>query len=278
MFPSRRLAHVNLFVSELERSMRFYHGVCGLEEVFREPPVRTGFLSNGNTHHDVALVELSQAAPLARLCGGRARAGFALEPGLFHLGFELESEAQLVAAYRSAAAAGLDVLMTLDHKISRSVYLLDPEGNVLEFYADCARDWRAVYAANEGKLLSDPWTPGEPAPCDERRHPVDPEIRSVPGAPFQPLRIAGAELAVRDLERALRFYRDVAGLRLLRAAPGSIELGARCAGNRLALVEAGPGASPPLRRIEFEVAGADGARRIADPDGIPIEFSTRRPQ
>ncbi len=36
-FAPRRLGHANLFVGELERSMRFYAEVCGLEEVRREP-------------------------------------------------------------------------------------------------------------------------------------------------------------------------------------------------------------------------------------------------
>ena len=55
-FHPRRLGHANLFVSDLDRSMRFYSAVCGLEEVRREPAIRIGFLSNGNTHHDVGLV------------------------------------------------------------------------------------------------------------------------------------------------------------------------------------------------------------------------------
>ncbi|PYN49060.1 MAG: hypothetical protein DMD95_02100 [Candidatus Rokuibacteriota bacterium] len=48
-FHPRRLGHANLFVSDLDRSMRFYNAVCGLEEVRREPAIRIGFLSNGNT-------------------------------------------------------------------------------------------------------------------------------------------------------------------------------------------------------------------------------------
>lgn len=305
MFQPRRLGHVNLLVSDLDCSMQFYERICGIEEVFREPPVRTGFLSNGNTHHDVALVELSQAAPLAKLGEGRARKGWASEPGLFHLGFEMENEAELVAAYRAARASGVDVLMTLDHKISRSVYLFDPEGNLLEFYADSAHDWRGVFAANAGRLISDPWSPGEPAPSHERRYPVDPEIRRVPGAVFQPRCIASALLAVRDLGSALRFYQEVVGLRRLAtsARPGEIELTARCPGTRLTLVTADQDIGSPLRQVGFEIDGApdlDAARArlartrigatlrvhdpengtiaITDPDGICIEFSTRRAQ
>jgi catechol 2,3-dioxygenase len=305
IFQPRRLGHVNLLVSELDRSMQFYQRVCGLEEVFREPAVRTGFLSNGNTHHDVALVELSGAGPLAKLGEGRARKGWASAPGLFHLGFEMENEAELVASYRAAQQIGVDLLMTLDHKISRSVYLFDPEGNLLEFYADSARDWRSVFAANTGKLISDPWNPGEPAPTHEPRYPVAPEIRRVPGAVFQPRCIASAMLAMRNLESALPFYQEVVGLRLCAkgACGGEIELTTRCAGTRLTLVSEDRGNGSALRRVGFEMDGASdldaAAVRVArtrieaelrfrdpqnraiavrDPDGICIEFSTRRVQ
>ena len=70
-FRPRRLGHANLFVSDLDRSMRFYNAVCGLEEVRREPAIRIGFLSNGNTHHDVGLVQSSTARRVGR--GGFGR-------------------------------------------------------------------------------------------------------------------------------------------------------------------------------------------------------------
>ena len=62
MFSPRRLGHANLFVGELERSSDFYTNVCGLTEVFREPPIKAIFLSNGSSHHDVALIEVSKRA------------------------------------------------------------------------------------------------------------------------------------------------------------------------------------------------------------------------
>ena len=52
-FQPRRLAHVNLYVADLERSMDFYTRVIGIEEVYRTPLGGGGFVSNGNTHHDV---------------------------------------------------------------------------------------------------------------------------------------------------------------------------------------------------------------------------------
>ena len=62
-FAPRRLGHVNLVVSDVDRSMEFYKSVVGIEEAYVQPKVRAGFLSNGNTHHDIGMVEAS--GPLA---------------------------------------------------------------------------------------------------------------------------------------------------------------------------------------------------------------------
>ena len=61
-FAPRRLAHANIFVGNLERSMSFYNKVCGIEEGRRETGIRAGFLSNGNTHHDIAAMESAKAS------------------------------------------------------------------------------------------------------------------------------------------------------------------------------------------------------------------------
>ena len=109
-FGPRRLGHVNLFVEDLERSLQFYEGVCGIEEVAREPGIGAGFLSNGNTHHDVGLIEVSEGTAV-RGRGGHLQipADRGKRAGLNHLGWELENEAELVAAYRRAQALALPV-------------------------------------------------------------------------------------------------------------------------------------------------------------------------
>ena len=65
-FSPRRLAHANIFVGQLERSLAFYHDVCGIEIVGTELGIRAGFLSNGNSHHDVGCVEIASAERVGR--------------------------------------------------------------------------------------------------------------------------------------------------------------------------------------------------------------------
>ncbi|RYD62986.1 MAG: VOC family protein, partial [Verrucomicrobiaceae bacterium] len=112
----RRLGHVNLFVSDLERSMAFYENVAGFHEIFREPDIQAGFLSNGNTHHDFGLIQTSavdrvdKTGKVLIAASQRGR-----EPGLNHLGFEMSNQRELVLAYQKLKQAGANVGRTVDH-------------------------------------------------------------------------------------------------------------------------------------------------------------------
>ena len=157
----RRLGHANLYVTELERSMAFYHRVAGLEESYRRPPIKAGFLGNGNTHHDIGMVEVT--SPVSR----------SAEAGLNHLAFELESEVDLVGGYLRAKASEIEFPRTVDHDITRSIYGLDPDGNTVEIYADMTKEWRKVRRGRVTKPVPQ-WTPGTPAPTTERLYHDDP--------------------------------------------------------------------------------------------------------
>ena len=151
-FKPRRLGHINLTVSDLDRSMEFYCNVLGIEEVRREPDIKAGFLSNGNTHHDVALIEVGVLAD---------------KPGLNHLGWELENQVEQAEAYKRAQQAGIKIDYTAYHQISYGVYLSDPEGNGHEFYADALQDWRIVMRPDRFDMMTSEWSPGEPTPDPE---------------------------------------------------------------------------------------------------------------
>jgi len=46
-------------VTDYEKSDQFYSNVCGFQEVFRERGISMIFMSNGNTHHDLGLMEIT---------------------------------------------------------------------------------------------------------------------------------------------------------------------------------------------------------------------------
>lgn len=303
-FSPRRLGHANLFVTDLDRSMVFYNRVCGLEEVRREPGISAGFLTNGNTHHDIGVMEIGEEARVG--IGGHTQVAQARmkRAGLNHLGWELESEKQLVEAYERAVAADVKIHRTTDHQISHSVYVFDPEGNLNEFYADAMDDWRTVFNPEREDLVSGHWDPLAAPPTAQPRYDPNPDLRSVEGSAFHSLRITHAVLVAKDLERLRRFYVDVGGLTPVAEGPDGSFLCLKGTSARydLVLFPEREGLEPGLHHVSFEVGDADlepGAetlkslgfeveRRIEieskrsifvkDPDGIGVEFYAPGPR
>jgi catechol 2,3-dioxygenase len=294
LFRPDRFGHANLFVADVGRSLRFYRDVCGIEEVFTEPGIKAGFLSNGATHHDIGLMQVSDRPLYGKdgkvqntMVRGRL-------PGLNHLAFHVAREQDLIEAYRNAAAHGITVERAMDHGMSRSLYLLDPDGNAIEFYFDTITDWRRFYAENQGALISAVWNPATdppvaPSPPGEHR------IGRVKAASVHPLEICGATLFVDALPASVDFYTRIGGLDrqvpegdavALLALPGS-------ASPCLALIQATRQDRPGLHALWFLAEPADdrgagsgepaitwrkapeGARGfLHDPTGIGLAFFT----
>ncbi|SDC47833.1 VOC family protein [Paraburkholderia lycopersici] len=202
LFKTRRLAHSNIFVSDYVKACDFYHDAFGFAEAYRQPDNLASFLSNGNTYHDFALVDVKSkyAKPGQR-------------PGLNHLAFEVESEDVLVAGYKAALAAGVEFLGAADHDVAHSIYLKDPDGNEVEFYADVVEDWEE---ARKGIIIKKKpqWIPGETNVPDTRQlFKAVPNLKRLSNVLVQGKRVTHMGLAVRDFDAMYDFYTRVAGLR-----------------------------------------------------------------
>jgi catechol 2,3-dioxygenase len=126
-----KVGHIVLRVSDLDRALAFYTGVLGLREVarrnFGEGPMV--FLSSGNAHHDIALVESGSVAH------GDNLHHFALKVG--------DSLDELAEVRRILDANHVAVHMALDHHVSQGLYVTDDDGNLIELYVDAdQRLWR----------------------------------------------------------------------------------------------------------------------------------------
>ncbi len=144
-----KVGHVVLRVRDLERALSFYCGVLGLAEVarrdFGEGPM--AFLSTGNSHHDIALVEVGATSPP----GGAGLHHFALKVG--------GSLQELVQAQQMLVSEGVVVHMALDHHVSQGLYVSDPDGNLIELYVDADE---AVWRQDPSQVAhSDPLTLSE---------------------------------------------------------------------------------------------------------------------
>jgi len=211
-FAPRRLGHANIQVNDLDRSQKFYSNVMGIELVCLEPGIGAAFLSNGNSHHDVALMQCTQEALIGRGGHVQAAAGTVQGAGLNHLGWEVDNEAEVAAAWKRAVAAGVPIDTTSNHQVAHSVYLYDPDGNYHEFYADIIEDWRTVFNMQNRELLTSFWDPTGKDMTKKRYWHEPEQVAVVRDAVFHPRRTARAVLVAKDYEVMKRFFLDVAGM------------------------------------------------------------------
>jgi catechol-2,3-dioxygenase len=130
-FSPVRLNHAVLFVSDLERSVRFYTDVFAMEVISREPRANAAFLRlprSGN-HHDLGLFGVGTS-------GGPKRRGAA---GLYHLAWQLDTIDELADARRTLFDAGAYTGES-NHGATKSVYGADPDGNEFEIMWMLPRD------------------------------------------------------------------------------------------------------------------------------------------
>lgn len=126
----KSLGHVVIRVSDIKRSEAFYRDTLGLPVCahFNEGGVNMAFFTLGN-HHDFAIME-------------SAELGESAASGLDHVAFKIGDEIEeLIEAKNTLAQRGI-ATESVDHDITKSLYLADPDGNGVELYIDASDGWR----------------------------------------------------------------------------------------------------------------------------------------
>ena len=125
-----RLGHVNLKVADLERSLAFYNGVLGFK-ITKRIGNEAAFLAYGDYHHDICINTWQSR-------GGSAPAQGTT--GLFHLAIVFSHRTELRDVFLRLRAAGIVIDSAVDHGVSESLYLRDPDQNGVELYWDRPSD------------------------------------------------------------------------------------------------------------------------------------------
>lgn len=121
MIKTQGLTHIHLVVRDLERSLRFYQGVFGMQERFRDGP-KMVFLNTPGSQDTITLNEDPAEAELAGVNGGVA-----------HFGFRLADAAALDAGIAEIEAAGGRLIRRGEHAPGVAfAYVEDPDGYVIE--------------------------------------------------------------------------------------------------------------------------------------------------
>ncbi|MFZ2831765.1 MAG: VOC family protein [Minisyncoccia bacterium] len=124
------LGHVVLYVTDIKKMAGFYRDTLGFDQIAGDQGM--AIFSSGRTHHEMLLIEIGGAP---RIHG--------VEPGLYHIGFKVgDSTAELREVYQHLKKEGVKILGTTDHGVTHSIYILDPDGNELELYADVSDVWK----------------------------------------------------------------------------------------------------------------------------------------
>jgi catechol 2,3-dioxygenase-like lactoylglutathione lyase family enzyme len=121
MIKTQGLHHIHLVVRDLERSLRFYQSVFGMEERFRDGPHMV-FLSTPGSRDLITLNQDDAEPDKAGQSGGIA-----------HFGFKLSHGSDLDAAAGEVERGGGRVLSRGEHAPGVPfVYVADPDGYVIE--------------------------------------------------------------------------------------------------------------------------------------------------
>jgi catechol 2,3-dioxygenase len=281
-FAPRRLCHINKYVGDLSTSLAFYRDLCGLTVVFDEPGVGASFLSNGNSHHDLALMQVSGEALVGRDGKVQKAATRGTSPGLNHLAWEMRTERELVLAIQAAPEHHITVERLLDHLISKSAYLSDPDGIWHEFYSDSTRQWRELYTQMEDQLISAQWEPDLETASAESNIDEEADLVPVADAAMRSLRTSRAAVVVSDLAQSVAYYAEGLGIhpKVVSLEDGFAVLGGHLGYADLLLLQQRDAEPVGLHHFGLEVENEAeleaGARRLEEA-GVTIVDDVRSP-
>ena len=115
----KRLNHAVLYVSDVERSVRFYEEALGLRANVRMPGAAFLNAPGGNNDHDLGLFEVGPGA-------GPSQAGRGTV-GLYHLAWEVETLRELQEVGQRLGRMGA-LVGASDHGTTKALYAKDPDG------------------------------------------------------------------------------------------------------------------------------------------------------
>lgn len=132
--PVQSIGHAVLKVSNMERAETFYRDVLGFRVATRWDGLGRAmtFFTLGN-HHDLAIVAMGDDAPRSDPAG----------VGLAHVAFKVgDTDEELLDMRAQLATHDWPVDRAIDHGVTHSLYLRDPDGNGIELYVDVNASWR----------------------------------------------------------------------------------------------------------------------------------------
>lgn len=139
-----RIGHVHLKVSDLDRSLAFYHELLGFA-ITQRYGSQAVFISAGGYHHHIGLNTWHSkgAAPAPENA-----------PGLYHTAILYPTRKDLAVILKRLLEAKYPMTGASDHGVSEALYLDDPDGNGVELYWDKPKEQWPVDANGNLEMIT----------------------------------------------------------------------------------------------------------------------------
>ncbi len=198
--PSMGIGYVSLNVSDIQRSLDFYQNVLG-------------FKSLGKPSDGRAVLSADGSRPLVELLRTKDAGNESRRAGLYHFAILLPERKHLADMLQSLREKSGQVYFDglADHLVSEAIYIRDPDFNGVEIYRDRPRsEWKwngdmigmATLRLDTEGLLEEATASG---------------WKSMPAKTV----IGHVHLHVRNLAKAMKFYRDILGLDFTATYPSA---------------------------------------------------------
>jgi catechol 2,3-dioxygenase len=250
------IGRVRLRVGDLERALSFYRDVLGLS-VASDEGQRVVLRSPSEEGNRRDLIVLEEKPGIGR------RPARPATTGLYHVALLVPGRAELGRALLGLHQAQYPLRGMSDHAVSESLYLDDPDGNGLEIYADRPR---SQWPVRDG-VIQMTVDPMDVQGVIAAAGPVTDPWRGLPAGTV----VGHVHFTVSDLERAVRFYRDVVGFDMMMRIPSLAAVSAGGYHHHLNLNtwagEGAPGDSDQVAGLagwELRVPDADARQSLID--------------
>jgi catechol 2,3-dioxygenase len=197
--PGTNIGLVTLRVAQLERSLRFYHGILGFQPI-EQAPGRV-VLGTQDNQPILEVIEVPGAGP------NPIRA-----TGLYHVAIVLPTRPDLGRMLLRLAEANVEIGHG-DHVVSEALYISDPDENGLELYQDRPRStWRW----ERGTLVMGTEAVDLRSLAEDSVHAEAWDV--VPAG----TRVGHIHLKVGNIPAARRFYSDILGFDVMVQMPTAL--------------------------------------------------------
>jgi catechol 2,3-dioxygenase len=205
--PATRIGYVSLNVSDMDRSLDFYGKVLGFKKVDRPSSDRALLSVDGHSSYLVELLEAKEAA------GYKASISETRRAGLYHYAILLPERKYLADMLQNLSERRGEIRFDglADHLVSESIYIRDPDNIGIEIYCDrpCSQwKWDGSWVRMETDRLDTE---------DLLRESTASGWKAMPAKTV----IGHVHLHVRNLAKAMKFYRKILGLNLTATYPGA---------------------------------------------------------